>query len=225
MTKDVKSCIFTSSNLNITNITTHLTSQHRSEQLYLKEKGKEDEVKKKMLEEESKEKKKFASALGAKVDIPKTVIEIEQMCASFLYRFFNSANIAIRQANNQNLNKLIKCLIENGHVLKSKSIEITFSRYKYKKQEYTHFNNFICYVQQLINSARIYYVQELNEEVPFLSVSHDGWDSKDHDILGVSIHFVIPKDFVRVNLAVGLKRVDSKKSDNTVQEINNILQR
>jgi hypothetical protein len=77
----------------------------------------------------------------------------------------------------------------------------------------------------MIEKTRNHYIQEFGTTVPFISVSHDGWDSKDNDVLGVSIHFIVPEDWVRVSLAVGLRRVLSKTSSNTVMEINKMLHR
>jgi hypothetical protein len=59
----------------------------------------------------------------------------------------------------------------------------------------------------------------------FICVSHDGWDSKDNDVLGVSIHFIIPVYWQVVNLAIGLKRTLNKKSNDLSNEAKKILNR
>ena len=65
----------------------------------------------------------------------------------------------------------------------------------------------------------------IDDGIPFITVSHDGWDSKDNDILGVSIHFVVPQHWKMVSLAIGLRRIYSKSSQAVVDAITNILLR
>ena len=52
---------------------------------------------------------------------------------------------------------------------------------------------------------------------------HDGWDSKDHDCLGVSIQFVDPITTQLVTLAVGIKRVQDKSAISISDKIMLIL--
>lgn len=218
--KDVRSCIFGSNNYNITNIQTHLMNQHKSEKLNLKDNDRGEEVNNTIIDLVSSN---TGGGLAMKSSTAPSVV-LDKIY-SLLYKFFNSANIAIKQADNKFLNDLLQYIIENGHLLKGKKLDVAFSRYKYKKQEYLQFHMFVCFVKLLLQKAREYYRRKCMCHVPFLCVSHDGWDSKDHDMLGVSLHFVVPEDWVRVNIAVGLKRVESKTSENTVLEINKILQR
>lgn len=219
-TTDVKSCIFETRNYNITNITTHLLGQHSNKNLVLdKTEKQKEECNRTLLECQTNEKYELSVKTSTSAAV------VAEKSNSMLYRFFLTANIAISQADNPHLNNWIKYMIEKGSLLKGKNVEATFSRYKYKKQEISQFNRFIGFVKIMIEKTRNYYIQECGTNVPFLCVSHDGWDSKDNDILGVSIHFVVPEDWVKINLAVGLRRVVSKTSSNTVTEINKMLQR
>ena len=84
---------------------------------------------------------------------------------------------------------------------------------------------FVSSLKELVNYSRAYYLQKLNKHVPFLCVSHDGWDSLDHDVLGVSLHFIVPVYWKVINVAVGLKRIRSKKSVDTSNVILLILKR
>jgi hypothetical protein len=144
---------------------------------------------------------------------------------SYLYRFFNEANVAIRQASNDNLRKYTDYLIDNAHSLRGKKASILFSKFKYKKYEINDFTSFVQILKYLVNIARSYYKDTLQTNIPFIIVAHDGWDSKDHDILGVSVHFICPVLWIPVNLAVGLKRVFNKTAANMHSEIMNILSR
>jgi hypothetical protein len=146
---------------------------------------------------------------------------------SHLYAFFNEASVAIEQASNVHLTTFISYLIDNADSLRTKKVECFFSRWKYKKQELSQFFTFISTVKYLVNFTRDYYKNQLqsDQSIPFISVSHDGWDSKDNDVLGVSIHFVVPKHWKMVSVAIGLKRINSKTSENIVRAIFNILLR
>jgi len=42
-----------------------------------------------------------------------------------------------------------------------------------------------------------------NDCTPFITVGHDGWDSKDMDMLGVSIHFTDIANGRKENIAIG----------------------
>ena len=140
--------------------------------------------------------------------------------------FFNEASVAIEQASNVHLTTFICYLIDNAEPLRTKKVECFFSRWKYKKQELSHFFTLISTVKYLVNFTREFSKNQLHSEsTPFISVSHDGWDSKDNNILGVSIHFVVPKHWKMVSLAIGLKRIYSKTSEKIVESILNILLR
>lgn len=172
--------------------------------------------------------------VGNKISNQRSILNYQQnpsdvptpsMALSHLYQFFNDANVAIAQSNNVHLTHFIDYLIENGHQLKSKKTECYFSKYKYSKQRDDRFVKFISSLKELVLYSRDYYKVKFKKEVPFLCVSHDGWDSIEHDILGVCVHFIVPGYWKIINLAIGLKRIRSKKSIETSKAIFIILQR
>jgi hypothetical protein len=143
-----------------------------------------------------------------------------------LYHFFNTCNIAVRQADNEHLNNFIDFMISHGQYLKKSKNDFHFSRFKYKKQEKVAFGEFLINVSNIINFSKDYYTKKLNvESCPFIAVAHDGWDSQDNDILGVSIHFIIPEFWKVCNIAIGLQRVTNKKSISTTAHVFNMLKR
>jgi hypothetical protein len=145
----------------------------------------------------------------------------------FSISFFNSANIAIRQANNKHLHEYTQYVIENSHLLQSKKTVYNFLNTKFLKQELLLFNTFTMLVSNLVNRAKPFFKNQTNNPngAPFICVAHDGWDSKGRDILGVSIHFVIHNNWEYLSMAVGLQRMNSKRSVDTVERINRILLR
>jgi hypothetical protein len=143
-----------------------------------------------------------------------------------MYRFFNEANIAIRQADNENLRKFIDLLIDNSQGLKTRRSDFYFSPWKYRKHQWNDFHTFISTVKNLIDRTRTYYREVTKlQNVPFIFVAHDGWDSRDNDVLEVSIHFIVPVVWLPVRMACGLKRIESKKSKSMHEEAMVILNR
>jgi hypothetical protein len=148
-----------------------------------------------------------------------------KVATGFMYKFFNEANIAIMQATNPNLKKFVDYLLDNASNLRTKRSELYFSRLKYKKEEASCFSYFLMSLRHIVCYCRNFYKQHLAINTPFLYVSHDGWDSTNYDVLGVSIHILIPVYWKMINLAVGLKRVTSKKSANILNATLAILNR
>lgn len=148
-----------------------------------------------------------------------------QVALSYLYSFFNDANVAIHQTSNVNLTKFINYLLDNATQLQKRKEECYFSKYKYTTQRDDRYLTFVSTLKEVISYSREYYHNKLNKYIPFLCVSHDGWDSLEHDVLGVSLHFIVPTFWKVVNVAVGLKRVRSKKSIDTSNVILIILKR
>jgi hypothetical protein len=63
-----------------------------------------------------------------------------------------------------------------------------------------------------------------SENVPFLNVAHDIWDSKEKEYLGVLIHFMIP--FLRkcVSFPIGLQQAGSHKALDVVRDLDCITE-
>jgi hypothetical protein len=93
------------------------------------------------------------------------------------------------------------------------------------KQRDDRFLKFVSSLKELVIYSRDYYKGKFIKNVPFLCVSHDGWDSIEHDILGVCLHFIVPGYWKVINLAIGLKRIRSKKSADMTKAIFIILER
>jgi hypothetical protein len=143
-----------------------------------------------------------------------------------LYRFFNSANVAVRQSKNEHLEMFMNYLIDNADVLKTKRKSIAFSPFKYRQIETRFFLEIMVFVRSIIRFSRDYYRDALcKDSVAFVCVSHDGWDSRRHDILGCSIHMIVPYHFVQISLPVGLQVLENKSSESVVQHLNKMLSR
>jgi hypothetical protein len=60
-------------------------------------------------------------------------------------------------------------------------------------------------------SRKYYFNQTSNNNIPFLSVSHDGWDSQHNDILGVSLHLILPCIWTQASMSIGLNDMRMEK--------------
>lgn len=220
--KALLECIILTKDYNPSNCKTHIGNQHK------------DEVIPGLFPEETTLAANTNLVAGSKVSKQSSLLFFQQnigyiatpqIAHSFLYNFFNECNIAIQQANNSHLISFIDYLLENASQLSSKKKQCHFSRHKYMKQRDERFSKFIYSLTELVTYSRDYYKTQLSKSIPFLCVSHDGWDSIDHDILGVSLHFIVPGHWNVINVAVGLKRIHSKKSVETSDVILSILKR
>lgn len=151
--------------------------------------------------------------------------DVSNEAENLLYRFFNTANVSMNQTNNVHLHELLQLLVAKGSVFKKGQKNIRFTPHRYKVQETKAFLSFVNFVSHAISSAREFYVEATGKHIPFLSVGHDGWDSKRRDILGVTIHLVHPVNWVTIALPIGLKYDESKKAEDMALQINKILTR
>ena len=141
------------------------------------------------------------------------------------YKFFNTANISINKSRNPHLKEVLLLLIDHANLLKFRRSQICFSPWRYKVQECKSFNNFITFVTKAVTTARDHYKDITGKQLPFITVSHDGWDSKRRDMLGCCIHFIHPIYWKQISIPIGLKRLTSKKSIDMVAQLNKILVR
>jgi hypothetical protein len=131
----------------------------------------------------------------------------------------------MNQAKNTYLMEYQRLLINKANLLKTKEKKINFSRWKYKAQECHNFNTFINFIKDTVNITRKFYREKTGKLQPFLTIAHDGWDSKRRDVLGVSIHFICSSYWIPISFPVGLRGYESKKSKDMVIEICKILAR
>ena len=81
-------------------------------------------------------------------------------------------------------------------------------------------------MHQLISKCHSFYKECFGDEVTFLSVAHDGWDSVDSDELGVSLNFVDLVEWRMIRIAIGLQVVTKGKTAlQLAEKINVILKR
>ena len=147
--------------------------------------------------------------------------------AQYLYKFFTSANFSMQHENSKYLLDFVEHIVDNAKFYGKKGAKSALlSQPHFEFQRDLSFTNFILAVHQLISKCRSFYKECFGEEVPFILVAHDGWDSVDSDELGVSLHFVDPVEWRMIRIAIGLQVVTKGKTAlKQAEQINVILKR
>ena len=110
--------------------------------------------------------------------------------------------------------KLIRHVADNPKFYSDPKIKVGLSKDRFTKLRVNHFSRFIQFATNIISNTLSYIMSTVgaNESVPFLNVLHDAWDSKEYNIMGVSVQFVDFESGSVLTLAVGLQRSTCKKA-------------
>ena len=219
--KSLSSCVITCSNLDPANLRSHIQRMH-------------PDVAHKLCNESTKKRSRstesgtICSAGSSNCFAPRLPGRVVQEIGDrLLYHFMSKANIAARHSNAPHLQHYVSHCLSNVLYYSSGLQKIGLSRNKYETQRLKSFTTFTSVVHQMVARARAYYLEVSlgNRSIGFINVCHDGWDLKDHDILGVSICFVDPIQGKIFCAAVGLQRMSSKKAVDVANQIKSILER
>ncbi len=205
------------------NPTTHLTTQHEKHEVA--EFWEKLEEKSAPPSGEKLKEKNSKGKIQSTIPTYSTAEDVIKKLNELLYKFFNTANISINQTQNQYLKEVLRLCVDHANLLKFRRTLISFSPWRYKVQECKSFNNFTSFITKAVSSARDHYKDTVGKQLPFITVSHDAWDSKRHDMLGCCIHFVHPVYWKKISVPIGLKYLTSKKSIDMVEQLNKILVR
>jgi hypothetical protein len=85
------------------------------------------------------------------------------------------------------------------------------------------FETLLAAIEMYVYQARGAYHQLLKKRVPFVSVGHDIWDSKQKEVLGVTIFFYDPICKENFRIPHGLETCSDKKADATVEQAMDLL--
>jgi len=141
-------------------------------------------------------------------------------------QFMRACNIAARHANSPELHCFVCHILDNSHYYSKKRTEILMGKHKLCNQCYCSFTHLVNVIKTLVDKTRQWiHVQTGNTNTPFITVGHNGWDSKDSDMLGVCIHFADIENSKMQSIAVGLQQLHSKKSNDIANHVLEILKR
>jgi len=135
-------------------------------------------------------------------------------------------NVPLRHSSSPDLFRYMEHVVDNAQVYSKDKKAILMGRTKLGNQRYRSFNNLVDIIKNMIGSTRNW-IQERTGKfgTPFISVGHDGWDSKSFDMLGVCIHFTDVVNGKKCTFAVGLQPLVSKKSVDIAKHVHSMLKR
>ena len=120
-----------------------------------------------------------------------------------MYRFINDCALPAITAEKKEFRDLIRYAINNSAALRDTPAEI-MSRREISKLRISSYESFFGVATNLINACRSEYERLCYQKVPFISVCHDIWQARDHDVLGVTIMFIDPRNCEVYRIPIGL---------------------
>jgi hAT family C-terminal dimerisation region len=97
-------------------------------------------------------------------------------------------------------------------------------RFSFLSNQRKMWNTLLAAISMYVEATRISYKNILKKRIPFIVVSHDIWDSKAKEVLGVSIFFYSPAWQRNFCIPIGLEVVEDKTSDGTAAKTIELLE-
>ena len=155
--------------------------------------------------------------------IPKMII---QRGNDLQLQFMRSCNVAACHGNSPDLKNFLDHIVENAYFYSKNKNALVMGRQKVANQRYRSFNQLVGVVKMMVSRSRTWLLEKTQRKsIPFLTVGHDGWDSKDKDMLGVCVHFVDMEKGKKRSIALGLQQCHSKKSAAVAEHVFKMLER
>jgi hypothetical protein len=240
--KPLNTCIVVLKNWNNSNCKQHMSTHHKEDivgkqyridtaesgeagalSLLKKESSGASSVARALAEQDGGDSVSVRPFLFSKTKIPKLII---QRANDLQLQYMRATNMAARHGNSAELRNYLDHILDNAYFFSKNRSLMLMGRTKVSNQRYRSFNQLVSMVKTMVDRSRVWLQQETHREhVPFITVGHDGWDSKDKDMLGVCCHFVDMDRGKLRTIALGLQQAYSKKSVDTAQHTLKILER
>ena len=132
-----------------------------------------------------------------------TKSQSSQQLQKLIYQFVNDCCLPAITVEKPQFRNLIRFAIKNAPALKDSSAEI-MSRRQITKIRLDSYQDFFDVVSGLITRVRAEYNRLCLQDIPFVTVCHDIWQAKDHDVLGVTVMFIDPRNCKIYRIPIGL---------------------
>ena len=96
---------------------------------------------------------------------------------------------------------------------------IIFGTYKYDQL----LQDVVCSLSSMVHPNRIWYKSKTGHSQKFISVWQDIWDSKRHEVLGISLMFIHLEMFESFKVSAGLVHITGKKAGDIVHNTLNVF--
>jgi hypothetical protein len=136
------------------------------------------------------------------------MINIENEFQCKLYRTIVSMGAAARHIENPELRDMLMFTALHGSTLTARKNILNVGRGKFNKLKYDIFCRTMAGTQLFIQFCRDYCKEHTNcSSTPFVSVLHDVWSKNWTDVIGVSLCFIDPANFIFYRAAIGLQEI------------------
>jgi hypothetical protein len=225
--KPLEKCVFSTAGWNPTNLETHVRGCHNKEEAPLLFTTKEQRMNAHIISAAGRAVTKRASASSVSTFVSKNnPEEALEEAHKLMYRFFNSANVSVRQGISPEFQNLLTYCVDNAASLKSQTDKLKLGIQRFRSEQFKSFSQTIYVVSCCIKMTQEWFTEATgSDDLPFINVAHDIWESKEKEYLGVSIHFMLPFLGRCVSFPIGLRRSEGHKSLNIVKECWVILHR
>jgi hypothetical protein len=216
--KSLRNCIFSTFKWNPTNLDVHMKGCHSKEEAPAAYFTKAEKMQAKIVKETGGRVTAAGSVSSfVSKNNPTDALEEVQMR---MYRFLNSANVAVRQGVSEEFNCLLTYCVDNAIFLKSQTSNLKIGNQKYRSAQLKSFSQTIYVVSSCIKMTQQWLKKATgSDDIPFINVAHDVWESKEKEYLGVSIHFMLPFLGRSISFPIGLRRSHGHKSLEVVKEV------
>lgn len=219
--KSVMSAVVKTNNYNPGNCISHIKHCHTAEEapLIFADIGKKSEA--------SSEVHETSENPRAKSLFQKMNKKGSTECLQFLvYKFITVNGLPARLARSPELSEILCFTIENSpNLQKLQENDLRLSQFKFEKIQVKQFNATITTIKFIVDSNQEFFKDIFGRTVPFLTIAHDIWDSKDYQILGVSLFLICSKTGMRLQMPIGLLRARGKSAQDIARETLSICQR
>jgi hypothetical protein len=124
------------------------------------------------------------------------------------------------------LRELLEYTAEMGSILNSKKGVMNVSRDHFNTLKHRSFCKTMLTTQCIMEFCQSFYQSQTNNEsTPFVNVLHDVWSKEYTEVLGVSIRFIEPTNFIYFRSSIGLQVINSHNSHYIIHKVNEMLSR
>ena len=221
-------CIVSSPNWNPSNFESHVKHRHKREEapeLFIKKENLVMESAITALKRSSEESTK-ASSGGMKDHV--MTLNKKELLDDFRYKFYRyltQTGSPINAGSSEEFKKLLDFILGNVVGLRKYKDDCRLTRDSYYSQQLKSSATTIHVIRSVVSFTRAWLMKRTKKHVPFLYVSHDVWESIQTEILGVSIHLVVPEIWRAISIPIGLKECHSKKAVAVAEDTNIVLER
>ena len=226
-------CVVSSPNWNPSNCESHIRHRHKKEEvpeLFLRKEGLVMEsaisALKKASETKLEDSTKSSKQGGMKDHL--LILNKKELLNEFrykVYRYLTQTGTSMTAASSDEFAHLLDFILSNHVGLRKYKTECKLTRDTYYSQQLKSAATTIHVIRNVISFTRQWIMKRTKKHVPFLYVSHDVWESVQTEVLGISIHLVIPEIWRAVSIPVGLKECPSKKAIPVARDTNIVLER